>query len=242
MTNTSIDGTQWRITGAYVPTLAGKASLLEESRLLLEAYAQSGDAQVACKALLDGVLPQRSRETRAAIVRVLRERFFRWHPPAWVLTDLAAFAQVTSLPVFPLAVLLHIARQDLLLYDFVQQVIVSRWCTGTTNMIRSDVQGFLDAAQEEHPEVTGWSHTTREKVSRNLLTVLRDCKLLKGEVKKQIVLPLVPEPVVQHLIRLLLAEGVAHQQIAQHPDWRIWLWDTAQAQKALESYLKEQRG
>jgi len=225
-----------------VPTLAGKSSLLEESRLLLEAYAQSGDAQVACKALIDGVLPQRSRETRASIVRVLRERLLRWHPPTWVLTDLLAFARTTSSDAFHLAMLLHIARQDLLLYNFVQQVIVPRWYAGTTKMIRSDVQGFLDAAQEVHPEVNGWSHATRERLSRGVLTVLRDCKLLKGGVKKQIVLPLVPEPAVHHLIRLLKAEGVACEQIAQHPDWRLWLWDTAQAQKALESYLKEQRG
>src|SRR5437868_5144899 len=87
----SDEKTQWRASGAYVPTLAGKSSLLEESRLLLEAYARSGDAQTACKALVDGILPQRSRETRASIVKVLRMRLFRWHPPAWVLNDLVIF-------------------------------------------------------------------------------------------------------------------------------------------------------
>jgi hypothetical protein len=242
VTNPPTEDTQWRASSSYLPTLAGKSSLLEESRLLLEVYAQSGDAQATCRALIDGILPQRSRETRATIVKVLRWRLFSWHPPAWVLSDLITFSQTTSSDVFPLAMLLHIARQDLLLYDFVQQVIVPRWYEGTTKMIRSDVQGFLDAAQEEHPEVNGWSHTTRERLSRNVLTVLRDCKLLKGEVKKQIVLPVVPEAVVHHLLRLLLAEGVAPQQIPQHPDWRLWLWDTVQAQKALDSYMKEHIG
>src|SRR5258708_32956618 len=184
VSSSSVEGTQWRASGAYVPTLAGKSSLLEESRLLLETYAQSGDAQAACKALVDGVLSQRSRETRVSIVRVLRERLFRWHPPSWVLTDLVTFSQTTNLDALCLVLLLHTARQDQLLYDFVQQVIVPRWYAGTTNMIRSDVQGFLDAVQEAHPEVNGWSHTTRERLSRGVLTVLRDCKLLKGEVKK----------------------------------------------------------
>lgn len=228
--------------GAYVPTLAGKSSLLDESRLLLEAYAQTGDAQTACKALVDGALPQRSRETRASIVRVARECLLRWRPPAWVLADLLAFARLTDSDAFPLPMLLYIARQDVLIYDFVQQVVLPRWYADATGMIRSDVQGFLDAALENHPEVNAWSHATREKISQTMLTVLRDCKLLKGEVKKQIVLPLVPAPVARHLIRLLGAEGVAMERIAQHPDWRLWLWDTAQAQKALESYVKEQRG
>jgi len=240
VTYSSTEETQWRVAGAYVPTLAGKSSLLEESRLLLEAYAQSGDAQAACKALIDGVLPQRSRETRATIVKILRARLFRWHPSTWVLSDLVTFARTTSSDAFPLAMLLHIAHQDLLLYDFVQQVIVPRWYAGMTKMIRSDVQGFLDAAQEVHPEVNGWSHATRERLSRGVLTTLRDCKLLKGEVKKQIVLPIVPETVAHHLIRLLLAEEVACEQIVRHPDWRIWLCDTAQAQKALDSYLKQE--
>jgi len=240
VTSSSTEGTQWRASGNYGPKLASKSSLLEESRLLLEAYAQSGDIDAACQALVNGVLPQRSRETRATIVQILRTRLLRWNPPTWVLTNLAAFAQATSSDAFHLAMLLHIARQDLLLYDFVQQVVVPRWYAGTTNMMRSDVQGFLDAVQEDHPEVNGWSHTTREKVSQNVLTVLRDCKLLKGKVKKQIVLPVVPVPVVHHLIRLLQAEGIAPEQIAQHPDWRLWLWDMTQAQKALDSYLKQE--
>jgi hypothetical protein len=224
-----------------VATLAGKATLLEESRVLLETYVQSGDAQAACKALVDGGLPQRSRETRASIVGVLRERFFRWQPPAWVLNDLAAFARITNSPVFPLTVLLHIARQDALLYDFVQQVIVPRWYAGTPHMIRSDVQEFLDAAEEEQPQVQNWSYTTRERLSRGVLTVLRDCTLLKGEVKKQIVLPLVPEAAAHHLLRLLLAEGVAPEEVARHPDWRLWLWEPDQAQKTLDRYLKQEQ-
>lgn len=239
MNYSSTEAIQWRMHGAYVPTLAGKASLLEESHALLEAYAQTGDAQAACKALIDGALPQRSRETRVSIVRVVRERLLRWHPPAWVLTDLLTFARTTHSDAFPLTMLLHIARQDVLVYDFVQRVIAPRWSAGLIHMIRSDVQGFLDEAQEAHPEVNGWSYATREKISGNLLTILRDCKLLKGEVKKQIVLPLVPVPVVRHLLRLLQAEGVPLEQIAQHPDWRLWLWDTAQVHKASESYLKE---
>jgi hypothetical protein len=228
------------MSGPYVPTLAGKSSLLDESRLLLEAYAQSGDAQVACKTLIDGALPQRSRQTRATIVTILRARFLRWNPPAWVLSDLVMFAQAASPDIFCLALLLHIARQDVLLYDFVQQVVVSRWYANTPKMMRSDVQVFLDEAQGEHPEVTSWSYSTREKLARNALTVLRDCKLLKGEVKKQIVLPVVPEVVVQHLIRLLRAEGIADEQIAQHPDWRLWLWDEIRAQKALDRYTVQE--
>ncbi len=240
VSSSSIRETLWRTEGTYAATLAGKSSLLDESRLLLEAYAQSGDVQTACQALTDTLLPQRSRETRTNIVQVLRMRLFRWHPPSWVLADLISFARTPDSDAFPLAMLLHIARQDPLLYNFIQDVVVPRWNNGMTNLTPSDVQRFMDADEENHPEVNSWSYATREKVSQNTLKVLRDCKLLKGEVKKQIVLPTVPPFLTIHLIRLLEAEGIAQDKIAQHLDWQIWLLDISQVQKALDSYANQE--
>ena len=136
---------------------------------------------------------------------------------------------------FQAAMLLHTTRQDHLLYDFVQQIVVPRWFAGERQLIRADVQRFLDSVQPTHPEVDKWSHSTREKLSRNMLTTLRDFGLLQGTVSKQIVEPIVPPVVVQHLIRLLQAEGIPSEQVAHHPDWQLWLWDAARAQKAIDS-------
>ncbi len=225
--------TLWRATGSYSPKLASKASLVDEAKLFLTTYAQLGDLSATSKVLIDTVLPQRSRETRATIVGVLRIRLVRWNPPSWVLDDLVSFARDSNPDTLRLALLLHTARQERVLYDFVQQVIVSRWYAGMYKVIRSDVQGFLDIAQEEHPEVLRWSYTTRQRLSNSVLTVLRDCRLLKGEINKHIVTPHIPMQVAHHLVRLLLAEGIANEDIAHHPDWRLWLWDEAQAQKVV---------
>ncbi|GAC1404720.1 MAG: hypothetical protein NVSMB49_23450 [Ktedonobacteraceae bacterium] len=225
--------TVWRATGSYGVTLASKASLLEEAKILLTTYAQLGDMAEASKSLIDTVLPQRSRATRATIVGILRMRLVRWNPPAWVLNDLVSFAWNANPDVWRVALLLHTARQDRVLYDFVQKGIVPLWYSAIYQVMRSDVQGFLDTAQEDHPEILKWSFATREKLSRNALTVLRDGNLLKGKVNKHIVAPHVPMQVAHHLVRLLLAEGIAEEDIAHHLDWRLWLWDEAQAQKAV---------
>ena len=95
--------------------------------------------------------------------------------------------------------------------------------------------------QSAHPEVDNWSHSTREKLSRNVLTSLRDFGLLQGTVSKQIVEPIVPAVVVRHLIYLLQAEGTPPEQIAHHPDWQLWLWDAARAQKAIEMLNLQER-
>jgi len=237
---TATKETVWRATGSYSPKLASKASLVEEAKLFLITYAQLEDLSATSKALIDGVLPQRSRETRATIVGILRRRLVLWNPPTWALDDLITFAHDANPDTLRLALLLHTARQERVLYDFVQQVIVPRWYSSIYKVMRSDVQGFLDSAQEEQPEVLGWSYTTRERLSSSVLTVLRDCKLLKGEVNKHIVSPHVPIQVAHHLVRLLLAEGIAEKDIAHHPDWRLWLWDEAQAQKVVNTVTTQE--
>lgn len=225
--------THWRAAGTYLPTLASKSSLVEEARIFLTTYAQSPNTTEASKALIDTMLPQRSRDTRVTIVGILRMRLVRWNPPPWVLNDLVSFARDANPDTLRVALLLHTARQDRLLYDFVQQVVVPRWYSGTYKVMRSDVQGFLDAAQEDHSELLKWSFATREKLSGNVLTVLRDDKLLKGEVNKHIITPYIPMQVARHLVHLLIAEGIAKEEMARHLDWRLWLWNEEQAQKAI---------
>ena len=128
----------------------------------------------------------------------------------------------------------------LLLYDIIQRVVVSRRLAGEREMITADVQRFLDDMQPVHPEVARWSHSTRVRLSRHALATMRDFGLLQGKVSKQIVEPIVPSVVVQHLIRLLQEEGIPSEHIAHHPDWQLWLWDAAHAQKTIESYQLEE--
>ena len=238
---TSKETTRWRATGTYLPTLASKTSLIEETRRFLLDYARVRDIEETRQALMNGGLPQRSRATRATIVKIVQIRLTRWHPPAWVLDDLIAFAQEGQQAELQAALLLHTTRQDSLLYDIIQQVVAPRWFAGEREIIRADIQRFLDDVQLTHPEVAGWSHSTREKLSGNVLTTLRDFGLLHGKASKQVVEPIVPPAIVRHLIHLLQVEGIPLEQVAHHPDWQLWLWDAARAQKAIEMLNLQER-
>ena len=238
---TSKETTGWRATGSYLLRLASKTSLIEETRQFLLTYERVRDIEATRQALVNGGLPQRSRATRQTILEIVQIRLTRWHPPAWVLNDLITFAQDGYQAELQAALLLHTARQDNLLYDFIQQVVVPNWFAGERELIRADVQRFLDSVQSAHPEVENWSHSTREKLSSNVLTTLRDFGLLQGTVTKQIVEPIVPPVVLQHLIRLLQAEGIPLEQVAHHPDWQLWLWDATRAQKAIEMLNLQER-
>ncbi len=224
---------RWRAAGVYLPNNTSKTGLLEETRSFLLNYRRFHDAGAALRALVDGELPQRSRTTRQNIATVIGQRLLRWNPPTWVLDDLAQFAAETDPAPLKAALLLHVPRQDLLLYDLVQNLMLPRWQSGEFQIIRGDVQRFLDHGAPEHPEVETWSHGTREKLAGNLLTILRDYGLLTGTARKQIVEPIVPLPVAQHLARLLASEGIAASEAAQHPDWRLWLWGERRVTAAL---------
>ena len=225
---------RWRASGSYLPTLASKNSLLKETRQFLQTYARLHTIDATWQALINGGLLQRSRATRVTILSIVQTRLTRWHPPGWVLDDLVGFAQDGHQVELQGALLLHTARQDRLFYDIIQRVIAPRWFAGEREIIRADIQRFLDEMQPAHPEIAGWSHSTREKLSGNVLTTLRDFGLLQGTATKQIVEPIVPPTVVQHLVRLLQAEGIPIEQVAQHADWQLWLWDAASAQKAID--------
>lgn len=225
--------TRWRSTGPYVTHNASKTGLLEETRLFLETYALEGNVEQTRQALLTRELPQRSRASRWTILKIIQERLIRWNPPEWVLRDLSAFASSPISESLQAALLLHVTRQDKLLYDFVHEVIVPRWQSGDLTVARSDAQAFLDGAESAHPEISKWSRETREKLTGNMLSILRDYGLMRGTQHKSISEPVVPEPVVSHLLRLLQEEGVAGGEIHRHPDWQVWLWDPRRVKVAL---------
>ncbi len=239
--STSKEITRWRASGSYLLRLASKTSLIEESRYFLLTYAQLRDIEATRQALVNNGLPQRSRATRATIMEIVQIRLTRWHPPAWVLDDLIAFAQEGHQVELQAALLLHTARQDRLFYDIIQQVIVPHWSAGEPNVVPAEIQRFLDDAQALHPEVANWSYSTRVRLCRHALATMRDFGLLQGKETKQIVEPIVPPAVVHHLMRLFQEEGISPDCLAQHPDWHLWLWDAQRAQKAIDTSMLQER-
>jgi hypothetical protein len=238
------EAVRWRAVGAYLPTNASKAGLVDETRQFLLSYGENRDVVAAAQVLVDGGLRQRSRDTRVTIVKIIKTRLFNWRPPEWVLDDLVAFAGAASHDALKPALLLHTARQDVLLYDVVQKVIAPAWSEGRLEISRADVQRYLDAVSASHTEVDHWSRETREKLAGNLLTILRDYGLFAGGARtthKQLVEPYVPDAVARHLAALLAAEGVNRAEAAHHPDWRLWLWSAERAERFLQMSIEMEK-
>lgn len=230
--------TQWRASGPYVASSALFGGVLEETKLYLAVWAeQTGTvaerAQETGRILVEGGLLQRARSSRRSVVQRIQTRLTSWSPPAWVLDDLAVFAQPGTTADLQAALLIHVCRQDTLLYTLVQELILPRWRGGQPWVTSGDVQQFLDRAISQHPEIEGWTFATRDRLGTMTLTLLRDYGLLQGKARKHIVEPRVSDPVAHHLARLLRAEGIGEQELPFHPDWQLWLWEPERVQRRL---------
>lgn len=234
----------WRAAGPYRASSTLIPGIPEETRLFLLTYGKTTgrpDERLAQtrQLLLEGRLPQRARASRVTMVNRIQKRLVSWDPPPWVLDDLVAFANTDSLDTLRAALLLHVCRQDYLLYSVVQTLIVAKWEQGDVLVDIGHIQRFLDMASSNHPEIAGWTYTTRKKLCSTVLSTLRDYGLLQGKARKKIVEPVVPKLVAHHLVRLLTTEGVNREGLAQHPDWRLWLWTPERTSAMLASLNHE---
>jgi hypothetical protein len=231
---------RWRLTGPYLANLTASAGLLDETRRFLLSLGETLDLAKTRQAMIEGGLPQRSRRSRVNIVVLILQRLASWQPPQGVWDDLIGFAG--DLDFLKPALLLHLARQDKLVYDFIQSVILSKWRTGEVMVGSADLQKFLDETQNQHPEIEKWTNATRQRLATTLLATLRDYGLLEGTVKKQITEPPVPPNVISHLIHLLREEGIPESEIPAHPDWNIWLLDESRVKVMLNLEQRHSRG
>lgn len=229
-------GLRWgRDLGALSTRNSSKGALVAEAQAVFRAFHGGTPLEKFRQQCLRGtILGQRARETRHRIWEAIHWRFFAWHPPQWVLTDLVeAAGDDSTAPRFVGLVYLHFARRDRLTFEFVTTKLWELWQSKTVEVRRDDVLDFLAACEDVHPKVRIWRETTRKKLAGNVLSALRDFGLLKGVQRKIIQQPAVSPEVALHLCRLLYAEGLRGRAVLEARDWRLFLWGPHQAAEAL---------
>jgi hypothetical protein len=157
-----------------------------------------------------------------------------WKPPQWVQADLAKAALGESTdPRFIGLLYLHYARRDRLAYDFVTESLWARWNTRQLEVKANDVLDFLANHPIHSEQAARWTDAGRRKLTRNMLSSLRDFGLLLGSRRKTLQRPIVAPEVTLHLVRLLFAEGLRGRSLLKATDWRLFLWDTEDTSGAL---------
>lgn len=210
-----------RDTGPYTSRTTSTGAVVTEAGLLVSALASGLSLEDVRRECLDGTLLR--QKTRASRFRVWQVLHYRLFAPgcAWTLEDMksAVTEHGPHSPEFVSLVYVHYALRDHLTFDFVTRVLAPTWAEARV-ITREDLLCFLD---QNHDGARRWSEASRRKLSSNILSALRDFGLLKGVQTKRIVRPLLPLSTAEHLLRILVSEGIAGSDVLRDPTWRLFL-------------------
>jgi hypothetical protein len=211
-------------TGPYSARNTSKGALLAETAQVVSALASGLSLDDTRRKIMDGsLLRQPTRATRRRIWHALHHRFFARRMD-WIAAALKdAFAAGTRSREFISIVYLHYALSDHLTYDVITDLIWERWTEHRLLVSRADVLSFLDKMTSAQPQIGRWSESSRLKLAGGVLTALRDFGVLEGTQKKRLVQPVLPLQTAEHLLRILIMEGVMGKDVVDHPAWRLFL-------------------
>jgi hypothetical protein len=191
-------------------------------------------ANVAAGRFVKDILPK-ATQARAndTFIRAFQPRFLEGSPKnAWVLC--AALEE--CLPSVEVASAFYYwitARAESILYRYVTEELFQQARSGVNHVTSVDVASWIQRTTAEDDKA--WSDVVNIKVSRAMLAALRDFGILTGSSKKSvgsIHLPLESFCLVAFCLRKIVQD---HQDLTDHPDWRLFLLSP----KAVERLLLE---
>ena len=207
----------------YTTRLQAGLGLIEESRLLLDLYEPGMTTSELYKAALDsGQFPTlTARRLRNVVVEGFAPRYLR--DPA-VAEALQRLAPRWDRAEFLQLLLLHTARANLILADFIFEVFWRRYSAGYDELSREDALNFVESAVQQGRTGKYWSAGTINRVASYLLGACADFGLLsdnRGGLRR--IQPLrLCKRVAVYLAYDLKHRGFGDNQILAHRDWQLF--------------------
>ena len=213
-----------RDAGPYSTRNTAKGALLTESGQVVAALARGMTVDQIRDSVLGGsLLAQRSVNSRKGVWDRIHYRYLT-HRVDWVFSALVEALEHGAHGLeFVSLLYLHYALRDRLTYEFVTEVLWHKGYRSRPPVSRNEVLDLLDAKAPEHPEIERWTETSRVKLAGNMLSALRDFRLLEGIQKKFLVRPGLPLTTASHLLRILIAEGDRGCEVLQNTTWRLFM-------------------
>jgi len=240
-TRTGTNLIPFRDTGPYSARNSSKGALIAEAgRIVAGLSSGLGIGDLRTRALNGEILPQRARSTRERIWDALHYLYLS--QPAWGLADLqTAYAIGPQSREFVSLLYLHYALRDHLAYDFVTEVLWVKWGQQQRAVSPQDVLFLLDQAAEGQPQIQRWSASTRAKLATTIPTALRDLGVLEGVQKKSLVRPALPLSTAEHLLRILITEGLRGIEVLRDATWRLFFCQENDVAGLLARLAQERR-
>ena len=207
----------------HTTQLQAGLGLITETRQLLELHEPGlSVAALTERALASGRFPLvTARRLRNIVAECFAPRYLRSPNTAAVLKRLAAGLARAE---FNQLLLIHTARANLVLADFIREVYWPRYAAGRDALTLDDAREFVIAAMRAGRTQKPWSDTTIRRVATYLLGCCADYDLLGGNGRG----PRPIQPLRLHIkVAAYLAydlhfQGLGDNQILTHDDWELF--------------------
>ena len=210
-----------RSSNPYSSKIIKAGALIGDTKTLLSHWdvASSVDENVN-RAQRDNIFGKASRSRVEDILAIFRQRY--------LTEDTVTRAVVTLVKgKFPTAALdrllyFHSARADKLLHDAVTEILVPRQAQGLVDINVQEFQRSLAKWVDEGKTTGHWSDYTITRISRGLLSTLRDFGVLQGATKKKIAPAFLPTEAFAYIVFYLKQHQPSGVKLIELPDWKLF--------------------
>jgi hypothetical protein len=215
----------------FTSRLQKGGALLGDMRQLVCHWADRPES-VAPGRFVKDILPK-ATQARAndTYIRAFHPRFVEGSPRnAWKLCAVLE----ENLPTFEIARAFYYwltARAEPILYSYVTEELFRQARSGIAGVTSVEVSEWIRKSNAGGDKT--WSDIVSIKVARGMLAALRDFGILSGTSRKTIApvhLPLESFCLIAFCLRNLLED---HQDLTQHPDWRLFLLSPTAVERLL---------
>jgi len=209
----------------YNAALAKGQGLLEETGVLMDFW-QPGmtSRELASRAVEQGVLGKATAKRVRDIISVHFARRFLKHDsrPAGQIKILVN--QGVSIARLKQVLLVHTARANEILRDFVCEVYWPKYQAGALSISNSDAMHFIDMAYHAGKIRSKWSESMEQHIARGLTSTLAEFELLEHGRKseRKFVSFNLQKLTCLYLAHDIHFSGYGDNGLLEHPDWMLF--------------------
>jgi len=208
----------------YNSTMSGKGALLAEAKAVLHRIDAGMDPdQIRHAVVEDDILDRGTRQNRENVWKNTFRRYISGRDAQHIATLARMVGLCPTEAAVDLVLFYEYCQADALLYDLTASCTYNLYQSARTAIDTVDISEWLSQQESSHPEINGWSATTRNKVTKSYLATIRDFGLVTGTKHKEFHKLFVPREAFVYALYHQLDRGIQGKDLIYSTDWRLFL-------------------
>lgn len=223
------------LNGQYSSTFASKGALLADVKVILQSLnAGQSIEQVRSTVIKDDLLDRGTQRNRKTVWQETFRRYISERDPQHVATLAHMVTHCSKPRAVDLILFYEYCQVDSLLYDLTAGCAYELYQSARTAIDQVDVYEWLSKQEGSHPEITGWSPTTRNRLISSYLATIRDFGLVTGIKQKEFHKLYVPREAFVYALYHQKDRGIQGKALIHSTDWRLFFLSEGEVIMMLE--------